>query len=44
MLNNYPAHLDEKNRVSFEMESREALENSAINVLFKVGNTNDYSE
>lgn len=44
MLNNYPAHLDEKVRVSFEMESEEALNNSAINILFDVGNTNDYSE
>jgi len=44
MLQNYPAHLDEKVRKDFDMESREALNNSAINVLFDVSDDNDYSK
>lgn len=44
MLNNYPAHIDEKVKESFNMYSKEAMENSSINVLFNVGDSNDYSK
>lgn len=44
MLQSYPSHLDEKVKVSFEMESNEALNNSAINVLFNVSDDTDYSK
>lgn len=44
MLNNYPAALDEKVKVIHNLESSEALDNSAINIIFEVGDTNDYSK
>jgi len=44
MLTNYPAHIDEKVKESFNMYSTEAMENSSINVLFNVNTTNDYSK
>lgn len=44
MLKDYPSYLDEKMVVSFDLESTEALENSAINVLFNVSNDTDYSK
>jgi hypothetical protein len=44
MLNNYPSYLDEKMVESFDLESTEALENSAINVLFNVSDDTDYSK
>lgn len=44
MLANYPAHIDEKVKVSFDLYSTEAMENSAINVLFNVGDSSDYSK
>jgi hypothetical protein len=44
MLNNYPFHLDEKVKESFDLESTAALENSAINVLFNVSDDTDYSK
>ena len=44
MLNQYPAHLDEKVKASYNLESTEAIENSAINILFNVSDDNDYSK
>ncbi len=44
MLANYPAHIDEKVKESFNLYSKEAIENSSINVLFNVGDSNDYSK
>ena len=44
MLNNYPAALDEKVKEIHSLESTEALDNSAINIIFEVGDTNDYSK
>ena len=44
MLANYPAHIDEKVKESFDMFSTEAMDNSSINVLFNVNNSNDYSK
>lgn len=44
MLQNYPAALDEKVKVIHNLESSEALDNSAINIIFEVGDTNDYSK
>ncbi len=44
MLANYPAHIDEKVKESFDQFSTEAMRNSAINVLFNVANSSDYSK
>ena len=44
MLANYPAHIDEKVKESFELFSTEAMDNSAINVLFNVSGSDDYSK
>jgi len=44
MITDYPAHLDEKVKASFNQFSEEAMDNSAINVLFNVGTSNDYSK
>lgn len=44
MLSNYPAHIDEKVKDSFDQFSTTAMDNSSINVLFNVGDSNDYSK
>jgi hypothetical protein len=44
MLNQYPAHLDEKVKESANMFSMEAQENSSLNIMFKVENSDDYSK
>lgn len=43
-LAQYPAHIDEKVKASFDQYSMEAMENSSINVLFNVWDSNDYSK
>jgi len=44
MLANYPYHIDEKVKASFDQYSTEAMENSSVNLLFNVGDSNDYSK
>ena len=44
MLANYPNHIDEKVKASFNQYSTEAMENSSINLIFNVGDSNDYSK
>ena len=44
MLSNYPAHIDEKVKESFNLFSKEAMENSSLGLIFNVGDSNDYSK
>lgn len=44
MLTQYPYHIDEKVKKSANEFSEEAMNNSAINVLFNVSDSNDYSK
>lgn len=44
MLTQYPNHLDEKVKESSNEFSTEAQDNSALNVLFRVESSNDYSK
>lgn len=44
MLNQFPAHIDEKVKESANIFSQEAMNNSALNVLFRTENSDDYSK